>query len=272
MRTDVFSLPQITEEEMVKNNQKIFKKLAPIIPRKAWTDRAPIKVQVESDFEVTVLKDIAMRPFLGVAKRCETITLPTGKGLNIDQGMVIFQNLEKDGYIRPLDLRLSLRGRPTKFYLLVQKGRIKAHLSPETDAGRGGRKPEHRFAQKFLSVKLQNENFSTNVEGELMGKKVDVEIISFKDGAKFAVEVAMSTEKIEYKQASEDLSAGYDRVIIVCLDKKSLKRVEKGFTDNIEQPDPRITICLLWEIIQCPLQEIYENKELVYNRSTGSKL
>ncbi len=272
MKVNLFPLPKISKEEMIKNNKEILKKLSPIVPRQAWSVRAPRIVEVESDLEKAVLKDFNQRPFFGVAERCKSITLAGIETLSMDRGIVIFEKLVADGFTKNLDLQLSARGRKTKFYFLTAKGRIKAQLLPATDSGRGGRSLQHRFIQNLIAKRLQDRNFNTTVEGDINGKKVDVKVIDPENNRKVSIEVMLSTENTEYMQAIKNLFAGYERVVIVCLDTKSLKLVQKNFSDNIDKnPDHRITICLLWHVMQCDFKEIYEYKNLVYedNKKKG---
>ena len=98
-------------------------------------------------------------------------------------------------------------------------------------------------------------------------KQVDILSICPETGKRVALEVCMSTYDSEPDQATRDLAAGADAVIVVCPNGDALAKLERSFVMRLgSKIDSRITLVLPCNLVEAPsFRHVYNCPSLVYN-------
>jgi uncharacterized protein DUF87 len=103
---------------------------------------------------------------------------------------------------------------------------------PESVGGRGG--PQHKYLQTLIKRYAEEKGYRATVEAALPGGG-RVDVLLERDGESIACEISVtSTPEQELENLTKCLTAGIGRVVLVSPEPRSLKRVEKLATDQLD--------------------------------------
>ena len=268
IRVDPIRHIHLSQEEIEKRNAALLARLPKIEPEREFkvsdVKDIPSKQQDQQSLAITILKDIHAHKSIGVTARFKSLKF-NGKRIPLKLGERTLAQLEKDGLIESVSLRLSLKGRATDLYFLTESG-YKAIGSPgDRLVPRGGTSLRHCFLQEYCVQKILHEqDIKATAEAERNGKCVDV---GFRHKNIFVgLEIGLSTEKTEPKQAKADLEAGWDKVIVVFKDRETCKRAVPGFEQELEAATGNsVTLVEFWHLAKFPVEVIYNHGDFLFN-------
>ena len=105
---------------------------------------------------------------------------------------------------------------------------------PEIPAqGRGG--GQHKYLQDQVKRFAEAGGYLATIEKPILGGTGSVDVSLEKDGRKIACEVSVTTgEEHEFGNIQKCLAAGYDQVILIASEKKTLKKLRKSVAEKLE--------------------------------------
>ncbi len=138
--------------------------------------------------------------------------------------------LEKNGFIRREQYRVSKRGRKSGFAVLTP--RAYQYLGKKGIPGKGDF--EHKLYQFLICRKLEKDGLQAKIEGRMskFGKSIDV-LAHSKDGQDVAYEVTLHFENI-ISNIHLDLESGASKVLIVTRDRAGMEQAQKILNANPE--------------------------------------
>jgi excisionase family DNA binding protein len=144
-------------------------------------------------------------------------------GLSGYKGDKLKENLIEKGLVVQEDTRKGLRGRLAKVLILTEKGySILSKLSP----GKGGE--AHKHLQMMLKEQAEVFGFKATIEEKIPHSLESVDVGLRKDDMRIALEISTTSKADqEIQNIRKCLDAGYDYVISVCDDEKSLEAIKK---------------------------------------------
>lgn len=126
------------------------------------------------------------------------------------------------GLIAENQLSLSAAGRKSRVVLITSDG-VKAlgHPAPQ---GKGG--ALHQYMQRIVKSYAEKKGYQVVIEQSLTQQK-SVDLHLEKDGQKTAVEISITTDaNQELANIQKCLTAGYDRIIVCCIDNQTKQSLE----------------------------------------------
>ncbi len=205
-------------------------------------NQAPAVPVVVNDPATKILKDVAAKPFLGLAARCK------GIGMDWRDGKKIVEALVTDGVCTVLKFQVNQRGQPPEFLFLTDRGYQRIGVDKPTT--RGGTGVAHTLIQRWVKETLAANSIEAVVEDRRNGKSVDVGL----PAQNIAIEIALSTETTEPRQAQHDLES-WGRVVVLCPNREVLGRVQRNF-EATGMNDRRVVFSLPWDLVQTINQEV----------------
>jgi hypothetical protein len=144
--------------------------------------------------------------------------------------------LEKSGFVKREQHRVSRRGRKSVFGVLTPKAY--KYLDKKGIPGKG--RFEHKLAQNLICRKLEKDGLQAKIEGRVSGFDKSMDVLSWsKDGDFLAYEVTLHFENL-LSNLRSDLESGVSKVFIVTRDRVGMERAQKivhanpEFGDNVE--------------------------------------
>ena len=183
--------------------------------------------QEPSRDEVSFLEYISHHPGRFVTQIYKDLGLSGYKGDKLKESLI-----ERDLIIQE-ETRKGLRGRLAKVLTLTEKGAsILKKLSPP---GKGGE--FHKHLQMMLKEQAEVFGWKVTIEERIPRSLESVDVGLRKDDMRIALEISTTSKADqEIQNIRKCLDAGYDHVISVCDDEKSLqsikKEVRKSFTSR----------------------------------------
>ena len=161
----------------------------------------------------TFIQDVLQHPDDGVKARYKRLGLSTGTANRLKQ-QLLDQNWLEDQTIET--------GRTRKVILRLTK-QSKEALSLETSESQHG-SIVHEYWKRFYAQRFREQGY--HVEFEVPRESGRVDVVAKKDGKKIAIEI--ETGKSNFIQnIQQDLSAKYNKVLVVAADKPAFKKIEK---------------------------------------------
>ncbi len=185
----------------------------------------PPEPQLDKE-QLDYLESVATEPFLSIRQRNEHLGLSAWKGGEIKKA-VLDADLAREVPVNP-------GGRGERFILLefTRAGRQLLSdfgIAAPSGYGRGG--IAHQWWVKTIADWLEEQGFSTSIEDESEGARVDL-LVSV--GRKnLAIEVEM-TEGHVLENIRKDLEAGFDVVVTLLDDSVSAQRFEEALASQSE--------------------------------------
>ena len=141
--------------------------------------------------------------------------------------------LEKNGFVRREQYRVSRRGRKSGFAVLTPIAF--KYLGKKGIPGKG--EFEHKLYQVLICRKLEKDGWQVKIEGRVskFGKSIDV-LARSKDGAYLAYEVTLHFQNI-ISNIHNDLESGASKVLIVARNRAGLQQAQKMVNANPEYGD-----------------------------------
>ncbi len=159
------------------------------------------------------LEDILTYPDDGVKIRYKRLGLSAGTGSRLKEQLL------DQGWIEDQVVEL---GRTRKVLLRVTKEGKEA-------LGLDGKNPEcgslaHEYWKRFYAQRFEEEGYKVQIEAPRKSGNVDV--LALKDGKGIAIEI--ETGKSNFvRNVKQDLLSGFDKVLVVVINKKALGKVER---------------------------------------------
>jgi hypothetical protein len=138
--------------------------------------------------------------------------------------------LEKSGFVRREQYRVSKRGRKSGFAVLTPMAF--KYLGRKGIPGKGDF--EHKLYQFLIHRKLEKDEMQPKIEGRIsgFGKSIDV-LARSKDGQYVAYEVTLHFENL-LSNFCQDLESGASKVVIVTRDRTGMQQAQKIVNANPE--------------------------------------
>lgn len=206
MRIPVQSRQKYAEREEVE-------KIAPLEKPRKKADLEDI-----SSEEKFLLEFISQNPDMFVTKIYKALQLSGYKGDKLKESL-----LEKELIIQE-ETRKGKRGRLAKVLVLTEKGT--STLKKLLPAGKGGEL--HKQLQAMIKDQAEVFGWKANIEERIPHSLDSVDVGLKKDDVRVAIEVSATTyPEQELQNIRKCLDAGYDYVISVSSDEKSLLSIKK---------------------------------------------
>ena len=168
--------------------------------------------------EKALIKDIIDHGFSSTSERYERL------GLNSYQGNKVKGSLLMKGLIEVKDLPFP-KGR-IRLLRLTERGCKAARfmgLNPNVSHRKGGF--EHEYWKRRIAEHYRRKGYRVVMEYPL-GKGKSVDLVAKRDEESLAIEVETGKSEVIYN-VKKDLEAGFDRIIVVALDKRLKDRLSQ---------------------------------------------
>jgi hypothetical protein len=100
------------------------------------------------------------------------------------------------------------------------------------DLGRGG--AQHQAIQQRIKKAAEAVGFRSIIEKAVLDKSGSVDLVLERDGTAFACEISISTTiDHEVRNVSKCLKAGYQKVVVICLDDERLQAITKAVRGSL---------------------------------------
>jgi hypothetical protein len=110
---------------------------------------------------------------------------------------------------------------------------------PTPDAqplGKGGR--QHKYLQEMVKRLAEEKGFKATIEKPVLGRKGSVDVALEKEGRAIACEISISTtSEQELGNIQKCLAAGFETVLIISSDNKSLNTIRDTVTTSLEKSE-----------------------------------
>lgn len=139
-------------------------------------------------------------------------------------------DLLQKNLIAETQLNLSSKGRSTKIVMINQNG-INTLGLPFL-AGKGG--ALHQYLQRIIKSFSEKRGYQVAIE-QPIGQQQAVDVSLEKDGKKTAIEISITTDATqELANIQKCLAAGYERIIVLCLDNQKRNNLKKRVNQSIK--------------------------------------
>ena len=102
--------------------------------------------------------------------------------------------------------------------------------------GKGGQ--QHRYLQELINRWGQHNGFQSSIEKQILDGLGGIDVALENDEVKVACEISVTSKpEYEFGNVQKCLAAGYDHVIVVSADEKTLRKVEKHITGKLDEKD-----------------------------------
>jgi hypothetical protein len=268
------SFPHMTEAQIEANNVEVFKNCPWILPPATATpaelqsSEDPTIDRDDHDIERAILVDLHRRPFIGVAERFKKPSCPIK--MSWRDGRKLLEDLEKRGLCESIKFQIGKRGAPQDLFCLTKQGYEELDLVDKPVSTRPGTGYLHATIQRWIVGQLTSKAVAAQLEDTLddsKSKRVDVGVRDPKNGLRIAIEVCLTTSRSEPEQATKNLDAGWDRVLILCPNISVLRLCENAFkAEPCFKFYSNVTICLPRDIAQNELKELVNSRGLVFKK------
>ena len=185
----------------------------PVLPEFQQVPQIPLFDNALNEGAFMFLEDILTYPDDGVKKRYKRLGLSTGTGNRLKE-----QLLEQSW----LEDQVVELGRTRKVLLRLTKTGKEA-------LGLDGKNPErsslaHEYWKRFYAQRFREQGYKVILEAPRKSGNVDV--LAMKEGESIAIEI--ETGKSDFvRNVKQDLLSGFDKIMVVAVDKKALGKVER---------------------------------------------
>jgi len=258
--------PRMSEAERLRHNAAVWQQLPAIIPsgvRTTVTVRAPAQPNQAAQI---ILRDIARRPFIALTERARTLELIPGRPLNFRELQQHLADLEQQGLCTNLTLRMNHVGGNSVFTQLTVAGHaaINSPLHPH----RAGTDYQHYWLQEFVRYLLAQRNIQAELEPKRPASQVDLGFQDPATGRCVAVEICLTTARVEPQKIGRTLQ-DWERCLIIVPTPGALRDLERCFLKDLSALPPdlasRVTLILPYHITAAArLQDVYDAADLVY--------
>lgn len=144
--------------------------------------------------------------------------------------------------------------------------------------GKGGQ--QHKYLQEIIKRWGEHNGFRTTIEKAIPGSRESIDVALETDEIKIACEISVtSTAEYELGNVQKCLAAGYDTVIVVSADEKTLKKAEKYISGRLDKKDlervsflsPEDLFAFLGEIPNSRTEEVVGGYKVKVRVKPGSK-
>jgi DNA-binding MarR family transcriptional regulator len=174
----------------------------------------------EKQFLEFLYQSTELMPFVKLAQRMS---------INTRKLYTLVNDLSQKGLAAEIKLKLSQKGKKSRVVVITQNG-ITALGQPPA-LGKGG--AVHQYFQRTIKTYAEKKGYQVIIEQPLdRQKSVDLSLVKGKE--KIAVEISITTNATkEFDNIQKCLSAGYDRLIILCADNQTLNALEKQVNQRL---------------------------------------
>jgi hypothetical protein len=138
------------------------------------------------------------------------------------------------------------RPQPAQWDVVTTKTPQKAVSPPEALLGRGG--SQHRYLQQLLKRLAEAKGFKVTVEQPVLEGTGSVDVALERNDLRIACEISVtSPSDYELKNIQKCLAAGFDEVVVVAGDQKTLNKVRRQAAAELETETLASVIFLLPE-------------------------
>jgi hypothetical protein len=223
---------------------------------RATLEKAETRPQANSQKDVADLKQLLftanMNPLIPVTILYEKSRMSREKG-NRMKGLAIKHQLAIEESIQ----MERMKGKTVTCLILTEKTYKFLGIVRKTD-GKGG--DLHCTLQQLIHTKLKEMGLDPKIEFNQNGKQADVGFHI--NGRLWAVEVVITTAKIEHINLQKDLQAGFNRITFVTKDTKVQKMVSEILKESCPSADwGKIHVCLCNELFDLVKREIESTKQ-----------
>lgn len=246
---------------MTRNREEMLQNLwAGVVLRtrleRATVEKADARPQANSQKDIADLKQLLftvnMNPLIPVTILYEKSSMSREKGNRI-KGLAIKHKLAKEENIQ----MERMKGKTVTCLLLTEKAYKLLGIVRKTN-GKGG--DFHCTMQQLIHTRLKEMGIDPKIEYNQNGKQADV---GFHVNERlWAVEVAITTAKIEHINLQKNLKAGFERIIFVTKDTKVQKMVSENLKESCPSADwEKIHVCLCNELFDLVKRELESTKK-----------
>jgi hypothetical protein len=173
--------------------------------------------------EFKFLSDVLCHPISGTVERNKRL------GLSASTASRLKANAIKENLLHEYLLAAKGKGRPKA--ALEPTNKLLGILKVELKGLKGQGSFLHRYLQEILACFLKEKGFQAKIEYDLNGKRCDVGYRT-KNGKHIAYEIELSD--VGDNNLKKDLAAGYDKVVVLCADRKLFQKLEGNISASIE--------------------------------------
>lgn len=126
-------------------------------------------------------------------------------------------------------------------------GRPLQVVSPrEVTLGRGGQ--QHKYLQQLIKRLAEGKGFKVTIEQPVLGGAGSIDLALERGGRKIACEISVtSTSDYELKNIQKCLAAGFDQVLAVSSDQKTLNKIRRQANEELNEDTLALVTFLLPE-------------------------
>ena len=179
-------------------------------------------------------------PFVELAQKTSINTRKLGKLLEI---------LSKKDLLIETKLKLSPKaGKKARVAIITQDGiTALGHSQPK---GKGGN--IHQYFQRVLKAYAEKQGYQVIIEKHLNQQKA-VDLHLEKGIEKTAIEISVTSDSVkELKNIQKCLAGGYDKVILLCLNKQTMDNTKKRVNNSIDKK-------YLGNVFITPINQIFQH-------------
>ncbi|MCK4670757.1 MAG: ATP-binding protein [Nanoarchaeota archaeon] len=182
----------------------------------------------EMDFMMSCYND----PFYSNTERIKNL------GFNNNKGYAIKSTLIRKKLIFEYEIRLSRKGRKTKFIYLTEKGFAFIQKRKLRLSGIGSQK--HKLYQNIIQKAHAMSGLKAVIEGNLNGEKVDI-LAETSSGKILAIEIELSKNSGVIRNVKKDLAAGADYVVVLFEDESTGKTLSNELERLLSRKEYSLT-------------------------------
>jgi hypothetical protein len=124
---------------------------------------------------------------------------------------------------------------PSKPERIKPKTPKPAPLEP-APLGKGGR--QHKYLQEMVKRLAEEKGFKATIEKPVLGGKGSIDVALEKTGRQIACEISVSTtSEQELGNIQKCLAAGFETVLVISPEKKTLAKIRESAESNLEKSD-----------------------------------
>lgn len=121
--------------------------------------------------------------------------------------------------------------------------------------GRGG--AQHKYLQQLIKQLAEEKGYRATIEKQIDGGVGSVDIALEREGQRIACEISItSTVEYEVHNLQKCLKAGFDRVVLIALEKKTLSKVREAILESITKEQRKLFTFLAPDEIPAFIEEL----------------
>jgi len=114
------------------------------------------------------------------------------------------------------------------------KVRAASAVADTAPLGRGG--PQHQYLQQLIKRLAEDKGFRVTIEQPVLGGLGSIDVALERSGVKIACEISVSsTDVYEVGNIQKCLAAGYDSVLMVSPDRRTLQKISKRVSAMLDE-------------------------------------